>query len=127
LLRGDGLWSSPDRDLIAQGAAELEQLGLAPQTDVVDGTVVRVPKAYPIYDADYRAHVDTVRRFIDPIANLHTIGRNGMHKYNNQDHSMLSAMWVVENMQGASHDIWVLNTDFDYHEEQRIDPKAAGS
>jgi hypothetical protein len=62
-----------------------------------------------------------VRAFIDPIPNLHTVGRNGMHKYNNQDHSMLSAMMAVANMQGASYDIWSVNTDFDYHEEQRLD------
>ena len=86
----------------------------------MDGTVIRMPKAYPIYDAAYRDHLDSVRDFIDPIPNLHTVGRNGMHKYNNQDHSMLTAMMAVWNMQGASHDIWAVNTDFEYHEEQKI-------
>jgi protoporphyrinogen oxidase len=120
-FKGDGLWESPDQDLIEQAARELEQLGLARREDVVDGAVIRMPKAYPIYDAAYRAHLDRVRQFIDPIPNLHTVGRNGMHKYNNQDHSMLAAMMAVENMQGASHDLWEVNTDFDYHEEQKVE------
>jgi len=120
-FEGDGLWTSDDRDLVALATRELEMLGLAGDSRVVDGTVVRMRKAYPVYDAPYRAHLDTVRAFIDPIENLHTVGRNGMHKYNNQDHSMLTAMMAVANMRGASHDIWSVNTDFEYHEEQRID------
>ena len=120
-FKGDGLWESPDAALIEQAGRELEELGLARQADVVDGTVLRMPKAYPIYDGAYRSHLDTVRGFIDPIANLHTVGRNGMHKYNNQDHSMLTAMLAVRNMQGADHDIWAVNTDFDYHEEQHVE------
>jgi protoporphyrinogen oxidase len=119
-FKGDGLWESRDEDLVAQAASELEQLGLARREDVVDGSVIRMPKAYPIYDAAYRGHLATVREFIDPIRNLHTVGRNGMHKYNNQDHSMLTAMMAVWNMHGASHDIWEVNTDFDYHEEQKV-------
>jgi protoporphyrinogen oxidase len=120
-FKGDGLWDSSNEALIAQAATELEQLGLARREDVVDGTVIRMPKAYPIYDAAYRGHLDVVRAFIDPIVNLHTVGRNGMHKYNNQDHSMLAAMMAVANMQGASNDIWAVNTDFDYHEEQKVE------
>ena len=123
-FKGDGLWDSRDEDLIAQAGRELEALGLARQSDVVDGTVIRMPKAYPIYDADYRGHLTKVREHIDPIDNLHTVGRNGMHKYNNQDHSMLSAMMAVWNMQGASHDVWNINVDFDYHEEQKIERPA---
>ncbi len=122
-FEGDGIWTMRDADLIAQGARELELLGLASAADVVDGTVIRMPKAYPIYDSAYRAHLDTVRSFIDPIPNLHTVGRNGMHKYNNQDHSMLTAMMAVWNMEGAAHDIWAVNSDFDYHEEQRLDER----
>ena len=121
-FEGDGLWESPDRDLIDQAKRELAQLGLASASDVEDGVVVRVPKAYPIYDAPYRRHLDVIRGYIDPIPNLHTVGRNGMHKYNNQDHSMLTAMMTLWNMQGASHDVWAVNTDFDYHEEQKIEP-----
>ncbi len=120
-FEGDGLWESSDEDLVALAARELEQLGLAPPGLVRDGTVIRMPKAYPIYDAAYREHLDRVREWIDPISNLHTVGRNGMHKYNNQDHSMLTAMMAIWNMQGASHDIWAVNTDFEYHEEQRLE------
>ena len=120
-FKGDGTWDKPDAELIAEGAREVEQLGLAKAADVRDGTVIRMPKAYPIYDGAYRGHLDVIRGFIDPIANLHTVGRNGMHKYNNQDHSMLTAMMAVWNMQGASHDIWAVNTDFEYHEEQKLD------
>jgi len=118
-FEGDGMWTRSDDDLIALAARELEALKLAPGAPIEDGAVVRMPKAYPIYDSHYKAHLERIRDFIDPIPNLHAIGRNGMHKYNNQDHSMLTAMFAVENMQGASHDIWSVNTDFEYHEEQR--------
>lgn len=120
-FEGDGLWTSSDADLVALATKELAELGLADPAKVVDGTVVRMPKAYPVYDSVYREHLDGVRRFIDPIPNLHTVGRNGMHKYNNQDHSMLTAMMAVQNMQGAKHDLWAVNTDFEYHEEQKIE------
>jgi protoporphyrinogen oxidase len=126
-FEGDGLWESSDELLIAQATRELETLGLAASADIVDGTVIRMPKAYPIYDAQYRSRLDVVRRHIDPIPNLHTVGRNGMHKYNNQDHSMLAAMLTVENMYGASHDIWALDSDLDYLEEQKVDPRGKGS
>jgi protoporphyrinogen oxidase len=124
-FEGDGLWRSSDAALAELATTELVSLGLASRSDVVDATVVRVPKAYPIYDAVYRDHIRAVRGHIDRIANLHTVGRNGMHKYNNQDHSMLTAMLCVENMRGATHDLWAVNTDFDYHEEQRADRGAA--
>ncbi len=125
-FEGDGLWTTSDEELIALATRELEQLGLVPPGLVRDGTVIRMPKAYPIYDGEYREHLDGVRAWIDPIPNLHTVGRNGMHKYNNQDHSMLTAMMAVWNMHGASHDIWAVNTDFEYHEEQRLEsPQAA--
>ncbi|HEV2146722.1 MAG TPA: NAD(P)/FAD-dependent oxidoreductase [Longimicrobiaceae bacterium] len=116
-FEGDGLWTSSDEELIALATRELASLGLGDPAHVRDATVVRVPKAYPVYDGAYRAHLDAVRAHLDPIPNLHLIGRNGMHKYNNQDHSMLTAMMTVWNMQGASHDVWAVNTDFDYHEE----------
>jgi protoporphyrinogen oxidase len=124
-FKGDGLWESSDADLIAQAVRELEVLNIARASDVEDGAVIRMPKAYPIYDAMYREHLDNIRDFIDPIPNLHTVGRNGMHKYNNQDHSMLTAMMALWNMAGASHDLWAVNTDFEYHEEQRLDEKPA--
>ena len=121
-FEGDGLWGSDDAELIRLASRELEELGLAPAALVRDGTVIRMPKAYPIYDGAYRQHLDTVRSFLDPIENLHTVGRNGMHKYNNQDHSMLTAMMAVWNMQGAAHDLWAVNTDYEYHEEQALRP-----
>ena len=119
---GDGLWTTPDAELVDLAGKELAQLGLAPDAKVIDGTVVRMPKAYPIYDATYRVSVDTIRDYLDGIPNLVTVGRNGMHKYNNQDHSMYTAMLAVENMGGASHDLWAVNTDLEYHEEQRVEP-----
>jgi len=126
-FEGDGLWTSADADLVALATRELRTLGLAGDSNVVDGTVVRMRKAYPVYDSEYRGHLDVVREFLDPIVNLHTVGRNGMHKYNNQDHSMLTAMMAVANMRGSAHDIWSVNTDYEYHEEQRIDQPAASA
>ncbi|MFN0006589.1 MAG: NAD(P)/FAD-dependent oxidoreductase [Planctomycetota bacterium] len=123
-FEGDGLWTSPDAKLIELAKKELGILGLADSAKVIDGSVVRMEKAYPIYDGAYRAHLDLVREHVDAIPNLHLVGRNGLHKYNNQDHSMLTAMMAVENMQGAGHDLWAVNTDFEYHEEQKIEPEA---
>jgi protoporphyrinogen oxidase len=120
-FKGDGLWESSDSELIALATRELNQLGLAPGASVIDGAVVRMPKAYPIYDLGYRSHVDSIRQFLQEVPNLHTVGRNGMHKYNNQDHSMYTAMLTVENLRGGAHDVWAVNTDFEYHEEQRVD------
>jgi hypothetical protein len=122
-FKGDGLWTMPDADLIQLATRELAHLGLADPSLVFDGCVVRMPKAYPTYDAAYRGHLETIRRHVDPIPNLHPVGRNGLHKYNNQDHSMLTAMMAVWNLQGATHDVWSVNTDFEYHEEQRLEPR----
>ena len=126
-FKGDALWTSSDADLIALATRELQQLGLVDPRRVVDGTVVRMPKAYPIYDGAYRECLRCVRSYVDPIPNLHLVGRNGMHKYNNQDHSMLTAMMSVWNMQGAAYDVWEVNTDFEYHEEMKLEasPTAA--
>ncbi len=123
-FEGDGLWTSKDADLVALAKKEFLSLELtSPDVKVVDGAVIRMPKAYPIYDGEYREHLDNVRAFIDAVPNLHTVGRNGMHKYNNADHSMLTAMFALQNMQGAKHDIWEVNTDFEYHEEQKLEDK----
>ena len=119
-FEGDGLWTAKDEDLITLATRELRALDLIGDATVFDGTVVRMRKAYPTYDGAYRGHLDQVRAFIDPIPNLHCVGRNGMHKYNNQDHSMLTAMMTVWNLQGASHDVWSVNTDYEYHEEIRV-------
>ncbi|HXE80255.1 MAG TPA: NAD(P)/FAD-dependent oxidoreductase [Vicinamibacterales bacterium] len=126
-FEGDGLWTMRDEDLIALAERELKALDLARGASVVDGCVVRVPKAYPVYDGEYRGRLDAVRAEIDPIVNLHTVGRNGMHKYNNQDHSMITAMMAVWNMMGAQHDTWAVNTDFEYHEEQRLEPELSSA
>jgi len=117
---GDALWCMPDEDLIALGRREIAHVGLARAEDIVDGCVRRVPKAYPIYDARYRDHLDVVRRYVDGLANLQTIGRNGLHRYNNQDHAMLTGIYAVDNLiDGRSHDLWSVNTDQEYHEEVR--------
>jgi protoporphyrinogen oxidase len=123
-FEGDSLWESPDADLIALATRELATLGLVDASLVEDGTVVRMPKAYPIYDGVYQESLGIVRSTLDHIGNLHPVGRNGMHKYNNQDHSMLTAMMTLENMRGARHDVWAVNTDFEYHEEQRIERRS---
>lgn len=125
-FEGDGLWSSRDEDLVALATKELSALGLAQPDKVFDGAVVRMPKAYPVYDAAYSGHLAMARTCLDAISNLHTVGRNGMHKYNNADHSMLTAMMAIENMRGASHDVWSVNTDFEYHEEQRVEDQEKG-
>jgi protoporphyrinogen oxidase len=118
--RGDDLWALDDASLAALARRELSQLGLARGADVVDAVVVRVPDAYPVYDSTYRNHLEVLRGFLDPIVNLHTVGRNGMHKYNNQDHSMYAAMLTVANLQGEAHDVWAVNSDFEYHEADRL-------
>jgi len=123
-FQGDHIWSQSDDELIAFATRELESLGLAGGAKVTDGTVLRVPEAYPTYDATYRRCVDVIREFLDPFQNFHTMGRNGMHKYNNQDHSMFTAMLTVENLRGASYDVWSVNTDSDYHEELRVNGNA---
>jgi protoporphyrinogen oxidase len=117
---GDTLWMMADDDLIALGQAELATLGLVPAGTITEGYVVRMPRAYPIYDAGYVANVATIRAWLaDNAANVHPVGRNGMHKYNNQDHSMLTAMLTVENIcDNTTHDIWSVNVDDDYQEER---------
>jgi protoporphyrinogen oxidase len=122
---GDALWSLSDAELIDLATREVTSLGLLGGAEVREGTVVRVPEAYPIYDSTYRESVATIREFLDPLENFHTVGRNGMHKYNNQDHSMLTAMLVVDNLHGASHDVWSVNCDFEYQEEVRVNGGAA--
>jgi protoporphyrinogen oxidase len=124
-FEGDGLWNSKDEDLIALGTKELGKLNLVGDAKVLDAAVVRMPKAYPIYDSVYAEQLEAVRTYIDPIENLHLIGRNGLHKYNNQDHSMLTAMMTVWNMNGEKHDVWAVNTDFEYHEEMRVPEEPA--
>ncbi|MEQ1788418.1 MAG: NAD(P)/FAD-dependent oxidoreductase [Acidimicrobiales bacterium] len=114
---GDEWWTASDEELIERGKSELQALGLMQAADVEAGYVVRMPKAYPVYDADYRRNVEVLRAWLEAHApNVHPVGRNGMHKYNNQDHSMYTAMLTVENLLGASHDIWEVNVEEEYHE-----------
>jgi hypothetical protein len=120
----DDFWNTPDAELIELAKRELERIGLASAQDVVDGCVFRVPKAYPIYDADYREYLAIIRQFVDSLENFQTIGRNGLHRYNNQDHSMLTAMLAVRNLVfGEKNDLWVVNSDLAYHEEGGTDQK----
>ena len=119
VFEGDEMWETPDDELIAFGTKELGMLGLIEPGDVEGGYVVRVPKAYPFYDFTYRENVQTIRDYLAEVApNVHPVGRNGMHKYNNQDHSMYTAMLTVDNILGADppHDIWTVNVEEVYHE-----------
>jgi protoporphyrinogen oxidase len=120
-FQGDELWTAADAELVALASAELEQLGISRPGEVFDGVVVRQEKAYPVYDDAYQEHVGVVRRYLEAeLPNLHLVGRNGMHKYNNQDHSMLTALLAARNIaEGTRYDPWKVNTDAEYHEEQR--------
>ncbi len=123
--KGDGLWSSDDADLIKLASEELERLSLAKAGDVIDGAVIRQPKAYPVYDGAYKEALDTVSGWLRTLENFETVGRNGLHRYNNQDHSMLSAMFAARNILGADHDVWNVNIDRSYHEEFEVEAKKA--
>lgn len=119
-FEGDGLWTSEDHDLIALATREIAQTGLVKADRVIDGVVVRQPKAYPVYDGDYVANVEAVRRELEArFPTLYPVGRNGMHKYNNQDHAMMTAMLTVENILAGArlYDVWIVNEDAEYHEE----------
>ena len=118
----DGLWNMPDAELIELGKRELEQIGLARAADIEDGCVFRNDKAYPVYDAGYRDCLATVRAFVDGLANLQTIGRNGLHRYNNQDHAMLTGALAARNLLFDQHnDLWIVNTEPEYHEQLLTD------
>jgi protoporphyrinogen oxidase len=124
-FEGDGLWTSDDATLIDRARTELEQLGMCRPEEVFDGVVVRQAKAYPVYDDAYEAHVAVVRDYLDTqLKNLHLAGRNGMHKYNNQDHSMMTALLVARNIAAGSHyDPWKVNADAVYHEDVHVGEK----
>ena len=115
---GDDLWSLSDDDLRALAARELDALGLVAEGDVLDGTVIRMTKTYPAYFGTY-SRLGEVREYLDGFENLFLLGRNGMHKYNNQDHSMLTAMVAVDNIERgdlSKDNVWSVNTEMDYHE-----------
>ena len=118
-FEGDGLWTATDEQLIALAKRELAAIGLAREDEVKDGCVVRQKKAYPVYDDEYKMHIDTIREDIEAhYPTLHLVGRNGMHKYNNQDHAMMTAMLTVRNVLAGEtlYDVWDVNEDAEYHE-----------
>jgi protoporphyrinogen oxidase len=115
--KNDALWRMNDAEVIELAKRELEQLGLAKTGEVIDGCVVRVEKAYPVYDAKYRQNVDIIRQALARFENLQVVGRNGMHKYNNQDHSMLTGILAARNLDGEKNNVWRVNGDAEYLEE----------
>jgi protoporphyrinogen oxidase len=140
-FEGDGLWTAPDEELIGLAKREIAKIGLISAADVVDGCVVRQPKAYPVYDEDYRDHMAMIRLDLERrYPSLHLVGRNGMHKYNNQDHAMMTAMLTARNIMAGEriYDIWQVNEDAEYHEagassaqaalaSERLVPRKAGT
>jgi protoporphyrinogen oxidase len=127
---GDDEWNADDDWLVKRAKSELDQLGLCKAGEIEAGYVVRQAKAYPLYDEHYRANVDVLRTWLaEHVANVYPVGRNGMFRYNNQDHSMLTAMLTVENITtGTTHDVWEVNVEEEYHEEaaSRVKERAAG-
>jgi protoporphyrinogen oxidase len=124
----DGLWNTPDDELIALGKKEIEQIGLAQGLDILDGYVVRQKKAYPVYNQTYKQNVEAIKQGLSGYTGLHLIGRNGMHKYNNQDHSMMTAMLAAKNILADKElfDLWKVNEDAEYHETIEEDAPKAG-
>ena len=119
-FEGDALWRMPDEEIMGLGVDELIKLGIIRSKEkVFDGKVVRVPKAYPVYDPHYQKDFVLIKDHLTTIKNLQVIGRNGMHRYNNMDHSMLSGIMAARNVMGGNNDIWNINTDDEYHEGRR--------
>jgi protoporphyrinogen oxidase len=120
-FEGDDIWNMPDEQAVELAKAELARIGLIDPSKVVDGVKVLVPKAYPMYDAAYEEAVETIREYLQRFENLQTCGRNGLHRYNNQDHSMWTAILAALNIvDGSSHDVWSVNTEADYLEEGEL-------
>jgi protoporphyrinogen oxidase len=118
-FEGDGLWTKNDGELIDMARVELQKIGLGGQSEFIKGYVVRQPKAYPVYDEHYLGHVETIRSELEAtFPTLHLVGRNGMHKYNNQDHAIMTAMLTAENILAGKrmYDVWQVNQDAEYHE-----------
>ena len=119
---GDEMWNSDNQDLIEKAKNEISKLGLVPEDMIEEGYVFRMPKAYPVYDLTYKDNVDIISSWLlEDHPNLYPVGRNGMHKYNNQDHSMLTSVLSVRNIFGERNDIWSVNVEKDYHEELPVD------
>jgi protoporphyrinogen oxidase len=122
-FEGDDLWTMDDEKLVEFATREIQELGLARADKVKFGFVARVHKAYPIYDAEYAERVAVIRGWLESVPNLIQVGRNGLHRYNNSDHSMLTAMRAIDNiLLGAGHDIWAVNAESVYHEEH-VEPE----
>ena len=122
---GDAVWNMPDDELIALGKQEIAKIGLAQPEDVIDGAVFRVEKSYPVYDGDYEASLETIKAYLATLENFQTIGRNGLHRYNNQDHAMLTGMLAVRNLLfGEQNNLWQVNAEQEYHEEQLLNQVA---
>jgi protoporphyrinogen oxidase len=117
-FEGDAIWSRDDDELVELAGDEFAAIGLGDRGRVVGGHVLRAPKAYPIYDEAFGERVACIRRWLDRVGGLQQVGRNGLHRYNNSDHSMLTAMRAVENLDGAGHDLWAVNADSWYHESE---------
>ena len=118
-FEGDGLWTSSDEDLIELAKKEMALLGMCDPANVEGGVVVRQEKAYPVYDDYYRDNVEAIREELETAyPTLHLVGRNGMHRYNNQDHAMMTAMLTARNIEAGrrAYDIWAVNEDAEYHE-----------
>ena len=120
-FEGDDIWNMPDEQAVELATAELARIGLIDPSKVVDGVKVLVPKAYPMYDAAYEEAVATIREYLERFENLQTCGRNGLHRYNNQDHSMWTAILAALNIvDGGAHDVWSVNTEAEYLEEGEL-------
>jgi protoporphyrinogen oxidase len=120
-FKTDDIWKMKDEDLIKMATKELETIGLIKADEVVDGSVVRMEKTYPVYDDAYEKAMPLVKEAFSKFSNIYPVGRNGMHKYNNQDHAMFTAMLAVENiLDGTGHNLWQVNVDRTYHEEKEV-------
>ena len=120
-FEGDEIWELPDAEAVELAKRELGRIGLVDPARVVDGVKVRVPRAYPMYDSNYQESLPVVREYLRGFTNLRTCGRNGLHRYNNQDHSMWTAILAtLDLLDGGGHDVWSVNTDAEYHEEGAI-------
>lgn len=116
---GDSIWNLSDSELAKLASQELVELGLSDMEGVIDSCIIRQPGAYPIYDAHYRGHLEVIKEYLANFENLQTIGRNGMHLYNNMDQSMYVGMLAAQNILGANHDLWDLEGKNDYLEEKK--------
>jgi len=119
LWQKDEEWKWSQDQLIDLGVQEAARIGLIEPNEVEDGTVVRMKKAYPVYDQWYQQSLATIRNYLETFSNLQTVGRNGLHRYNNQDHSMLTGVYAARNIVGEKNDVWAVNTEMEYHEEVR--------